>query len=107
MSEASAVTVVSGLLTTAPIESGKLGHHTVLSSPDVRVIVLAFEAGHVLKEHSAPKTLIMQALDGELRVAAEGESIALTPGTIARFDAGVRHEVEALRDSRLMLTLIG
>ncbi|MCW4386311.1 AraC family ligand binding domain-containing protein [Salinibacterium sp. SYSU T00001] len=107
MSEASAVTVVSDLLAAAPIESGKLGHHTVLKSEDVRVIVLAFEAGHVMKDHAAPKTLIMQALDGELRVVSEGTTMTLTPGTIVRFSAGVRHEVEAVANSRLMLTLIG
>lgn len=107
MSEALAVTVVTNMLEAAPIVPGKLGHHTVLKSPDVRVIVLAFEAGHVMREHSAPKTLIMQPLDGELHVTAEGETTVLTPGSMARFNAGVRHEVLAINDSRLMLTLIG
>ena len=107
MSKTSAVTVVTSLLENAPIEPGKLGHHTVLTSPDARVIVLAFEAGHVMKDHASPKTLIMQALDGELRVTSEGDTITLAPGTIARYSPGVRHEVEALADSRLMLTLIG
>lgn len=107
MSETSAVTIAANILDSAPIVPGKLGHHTALKSDDARVIVLSFEAGHIMKDHAAPKTLLMQALDGELRITTEGETHTLTPGTIIRFDKGVRHEVEAVADSRLMLTLIG
>ena len=100
------VTIVNNLLDNAPVQADKLGHHTVLKSDDARVIVLAFPAGHVMKDHAAPKTLLMQALDGELRITTEGETHTLRPGTIIRFDKGVRHEVEAVTDARLMLTLI-
>jgi quercetin dioxygenase-like cupin family protein len=106
MSETSAVTVITDLLDAAPIEEGRLGHHTVLKSEDVRVVVLAFEAGHTLKDHASPKTLLLQALDGELSVTADGGMYTLLPGTIIRCDAGVRHEVHAVTDARLMLTLI-
>jgi quercetin dioxygenase-like cupin family protein len=91
---------------TAPGPSG-LGHSTVLSSPDVRVVVLTFEAGHVMKEHRAPKTLLMQALDGRLRITAGGEVTELVPGSLLRLDQSLMHEVEALEASRLMLTLVG
>ncbi|WP_157155678.1 cupin domain-containing protein [Diaminobutyricimonas sp. LJ205] len=101
------ITVVADLLGQAPIEAGKLGHFTVLKSPDVRVVVLAFEAGFVMKEHAAPKTLLMQALDGELRVTAAERTVRLIPCTLIRMESGERHQVEAIEDSRLMLTLIG
>lgn len=107
MSETSAVTIASSLLDSAPVQPDRLGHHTVLTSEDVRVIVLAFPAGHVMKDHAAPKTLIMQALDGELRITTQGDTHSLTPGTIVRLDKGIRHAVEAVTDARLMLTLIG
>jgi quercetin dioxygenase-like cupin family protein len=84
-----------------------LGHSTVLSSPDVRVVVLTFEAGHVMKEHRAPKTLLLQALDGRLRITAGGEVTELVPGALLRLEASLLHEVEALEPSRLMLTLVG
>lgn len=101
------LTVVDSILDLAPIEPGKLGHTTVLKSPDVRVVVLAFPAGHLLKEHSAPKTLLMQALDGHLKVTAGGQTVDLVPGGLIRMDASERHEVEGMVDSRLMLTLVG
>lgn len=102
----SALTVIDDVLALAPIPAEGLGHSTVLKHPDVRVVVLAFTAGHVLKEHSAPSVLLMQALDGELIVRAAGAETALRPGGLLRMDAALRHEVEAVTDARLMLTLV-
>jgi len=71
------------------------------------VVVLTFAAGHVLEEHRAPKTLLMQALDGRLRVTAGGRVTELVPGALLRLDASLMHEVEALEESRLMLIMVG
>jgi quercetin dioxygenase-like cupin family protein len=101
------VTVIDDIRELSPILPDKLGHTTALKSPDVRVVVLTFPAGHVLKEHSAAKTLLMQALDGKLRVTVGDQVVELVPGGLIRVDKLERHEVEALEDSRLMLSLIG
>ena len=101
------VTHIADVRAGAAVEPGRLGHSTVLASPGVRVIVLTFEAGFTLKKHSAPKILLMQALDGCLRVSADGQITDLVPGALLRLDANLEHEVEALEESRLMLTLIG
>lgn len=99
--------VVPDLREISPIPVDKLGHTTALKSPDARVIILTFPAGYVMKDHAAPKTLLMQTLDGNLRVTAGGEVSELVPGGLMRLDAGVRHEVEAVEASRLMLVLVG
>ena len=102
----SALTVIDDLLAGAPVPPAGLGHTTALAHPDVRVVVLAFAAGHVLKEHAAPFPLLMQALDGELIVRADGRQTRLVPGGLLRLDPSLRHEVEAVTASRLMLTLV-
>lgn len=99
------LTAINDMLLLAPIPAEALGHTTVLKSQNLRVVVLAFAAGHVLKEHSAPSELLMQALDGELIVRAADSETVLTPGGLLRLDPGLRHEVEAVTDARLMLTL--
>lgn len=101
-----ALTHIDDLRGISPIPSSGLGHATALTHPDVRVVILTFTAGHVLKEHSAPFPLIMQALDGELIVHADQQETRLAPGALLRLDAALPHEVEALSDSRLMLTLV-
>ncbi|GAA3746888.1 hypothetical protein GCM10022239_23020 [Leifsonia bigeumensis] len=102
----SAITAIDDLLVGSPVPQEGLGHQTVLRHPDVRVVVLAFAAGHVLKEHAAPFPLLMQALDGELLVRADGRETRLVPGGLLRLDPSLRHEVEAVQGSRLMLTLL-
>jgi quercetin dioxygenase-like cupin family protein len=102
----SPLTYLDDVLELAPVPDTGLGHSTVLNAPDVRVIVLAFSAGHVLKQHAAPFTLLMQALDGHLLVTSNGQELDLRPGGLIRMDPRLPHSVEAYVDSRLMLTLI-
>ncbi|TFC44677.1 hypothetical protein E3T26_08375 [Cryobacterium sp. TMT1-21] len=101
------LTFASNVRADAVVEPGGLGHTRVLNSPGVRVVVLTFESGHVLKQHTAPTILLMQALDGCLRVTAGGKVTRLVPGALLRLDAGLPHEVEALEESRLMLNMFG
>src|SRR5690606_30475460 len=101
------VTVVPDIRELSPILPDKLGHTTVLKSDDARIVVLTFPAGQAMKDHAAPKTILLQALDGHLRVTAGGEVTDLVPGGIMRIEKLVRHEVEAVEESRLMLTLVG
>src|SRR5690554_1210336 len=101
------VTVITDLRELSPIPADKLGHTTALKSPDVRVVILTFPAGHVMKDHAAPKTLLLQALDGHLRLTVAGDVVDLVPGALVRLNSLERHEVEAVEASRLMLTLIG
>lgn len=103
---ATAITLIEDIRALTPIKDSGLGHTTVLAHPDVRVVVLTFSAGHVLKEHSAPFPLLMQSLDGELIVRAGSHESRLTPGSLLRLDTALPHEVEAVSDSRLMLTLV-
>lgn len=103
---APALTVIDDLRGISPIPDSGLGHTTALTHADMRVVILTFSAGHVLKEHRAPFPLLMQALDGELLVRADGSETRLIPGALLRLDAALPHEVEAVGASRLMLTLV-
>jgi quercetin dioxygenase-like cupin family protein len=51
--------------------------------------------------------LLMQALAGRVRITVNGETHELAPGALLRLDAELPHRVEALEESRLMLTMIG
>ncbi|WP_227412136.1 MULTISPECIES: cupin domain-containing protein [unclassified Cryobacterium] len=100
------LTFVEDLLTTAPVPAEGMSHNTVLSDGGVRVVMLSFAEGHVLKDHAAPGQLLMQAVDGELKVRVAREELILKPGGLISLAAKTRHEVEAVTDARLMLTLV-
>ena len=101
------MTSIPDLLALAPVEPGALGHHTVLDTDSARVIVLAFEQGHLMKEHRAPRPLLLQAIDGHLRITADGRTVELQPGGLLYLPASLPHAVEAVLPSRLSLTLLG
>ena len=101
------VTLIDDVLAAAPIEPGRIGHHTVLSVDGARVIVLAFEAGQQMREHRTHHPLLLQALDGKVRVTAEGQSYDLGSGGLLYLPNAVPHSVEALEPSRLSLTPFG
>jgi len=101
------VTHIEDVLAAAPIEPGKVGHHTVLSVGGARVIVLAFEAGQQMREHRSHHPLLLHALDGRVRVTADGRSYDLKPGGLLYLPNALPHSVEALEPSRVSLTPIG
>lgn len=107
MSEPGQVTGVPSAAAVVPIEPDKAHARTVLTADGVRFVVLAIAAGSGLKEHRTPKhPLLMQALDGEVRVTVAGEDTVLRPGDFLHLDAGVPHAVHADVDSHLGLFLL-
>jgi len=101
------VTYIENVLDTAPIEPGRIGHHTILSVGGARVIVLALDAGQQMREHRSHHPIMLQALDGRIRVTADGKTYDLAPGGLLYLPNAMPHSVEALEASRLTLTPIG
>lgn len=79
---------------------------TVLRAEGVRVVLFAFDAGQELTEHTAAVPVLFQALDGHLRVTADGRTVDLVPGGLLHLATRVPHAVVAVEPSRLMLTML-
>lgn len=78
---------------------------TLVKQGGLNVVLTHLHAGGTLAEHSAPGTTTVQILDGHVRVQIGDETLDLPAGRLVAFDARVRHAVEALEDSTLLLTL--
>ncbi len=79
---------------------------TVLKAEGVRVVLFAFDAGQELSEHTAAVPILLQVLDGRLRVGADGEQVEITPGGIVHIGSRVPHDVLALEPCRMVLTML-
>ncbi|HZZ50118.1 MAG TPA: cupin domain-containing protein [Pseudonocardia sp.] len=99
--------LVDSVFDAAPVVPGKVGHHTVLSVGEARVIALSFDQGQQMKEHRSHHPLILQALDGHVQVTAAGRTLDLRPGALMYLPNALPHSVEALAPSRVILTPIG
>ncbi len=79
---------------------------TALRAEGVRVVLFAFDAGQELTEHTAAVPILLQVLDGRLRVGAEGARVELAPGGVIHIGTRVPHELFAIEPSRMVLTML-
>ena len=79
---------------------------TVLKAEGARVVLFAFDTGQELSEHTAAVPILIQVLDGRLRVGADGQHVELVPGGLVHIGSRVPHEILALEPSRMALTML-
>ena len=78
---------------------------TVLKHSDLRVVVVALRAGAVIKEHRTDARISVQAVTGHARLRLRDRVLDLPAGRVAALDRGIPHDVEAIEDTALLLTL--
>jgi quercetin dioxygenase-like cupin family protein len=79
---------------------------TLTKDAALRVVLIAMKIGARLHEHQAAGPVILQAVSGSLRLSAGGEVLTLKPGEVVVLESAIEHEVEALEESALLITLI-
>ena len=83
------------------------GHtaRTLVRESDVRIVLLVLKAGGRIPEHRADATASIHALSGHVRLRLEDQVVELPAGRLLVLDGGLRHDVEAVVESTLLLTL--
>lgn len=79
---------------------------TLTKEPHLRVVLIAMKKGARLHEHRASGPITIQAVSGSLRLSASDQILELKPGELAILESAIEHEVEALEESALLLTLV-
>lgn len=80
---------------------------TVVKEPGLRVVLIALKDGGRLREHRAHSSLTVQALEGLVHFTAADRTVDLTPGRLLAVGAGVPHQLEAVGESAVLLTMGG
>jgi quercetin dioxygenase-like cupin family protein len=87
-------------------EGQQRGAVTLLKQSGMSVVLTHLHAGGALGEHAALGAATIQVLDGHVRVQLGEQALDVPSGRLIAFDSGVRHSVEAIEDSTLLLTLV-
>ena len=78
---------------------------TLIKYDDFRVVLIALAAKTRLPEHKAEGRISVHVLSGHIQLRASGRTFSLRPGGLLAIDQGVPHDVVALEESALLLTI--
>lgn len=78
---------------------------TLAKYDDFRVVLMALKSGTRLDEHQAEGRISIQTIGGHISVRALGRTFHLPVGGLLTLDRATVHDVEALEDSAVLLTI--
>jgi quercetin dioxygenase-like cupin family protein len=78
---------------------------TLVKYEDLRVVLIALKPHARLPEHQTEGRIAIQTVAGRIQVRAQGRTFDLPMGRLLALDQGVPHDVEALEESALLLTI--
>ena len=104
-SEVTVSQVVRGLHGDLPISVEAITSRTVVSNDAVRVVSFAMDRGQELTDHSAPRPVVVQVIDGDLTFTVAGQQHELTAGDVVYLAPSARHAVVALTPCRFVLVM--
>jgi len=89
----------------AEAHPAKEGHRqtSLIHRGPLRVLLFTLEPGSRLPEHQAPGQVVIQCVQGNLAVTADGSPHRLGTGDAMVLDPGVAHAVEAFAASEMLL----
>ncbi len=79
---------------------------TLVKYDDLRLTLIALEAGAALPVHQTKGRISIQTIMGHILVRAEGRTFDLPAGTLLALDQNLPHDVEALEESAFLLTMV-
>ncbi|MFK8057286.1 MAG: cupin domain-containing protein [Saprospiraceae bacterium] len=78
----------------------------LLESEFTKEIRILMKAGQLMKEHKTPFPIVVQLLEGKLDFGVQGKVTTITAGAILSLEGGIPHDLKALADSSVRLTLV-
>ena len=77
----------------------------ILETPVSKEIRILLKTGQIMKEHKAPYPIVIHILHGEVQFGVQGDTHSLIKGDIISLESNVPHDLKALQDSAVRLTL--
>ncbi len=79
---------------------------SLLKTDSLQLMRLVLAAGHGLPEHEVAGAVTIQCVEGEVVVWTPSRSCDLHAGELVVLDGGERHDVKAVTDSSLLVTIV-
>ncbi len=78
---------------------------TLVKHPDLRIVFMLLRLGTRLQEHPARGRISIHTLSGRVRLHLKGRTVELPVGHLLALEREVAHDVEAVEESAILLTI--
>jgi quercetin dioxygenase-like cupin family protein len=78
---------------------------TLAKYPDFRIVLILMKSGTRMRQHRAEGRVSIQQLKGQVCIHLPDRKVNVSPGQLLVLDCGILHDVEALEESALLLTI--
>lgn len=78
---------------------------TLVKYDDLRIVLISMKADTQMHEHKAAARISVQTLTGHVQLRVVGRTVDLPAGHLLALDQCLPHDVVALKDSSILLTL--
>jgi len=78
---------------------------TLAKYPDFRIVLILMKSGTRMRQHKAEGRISIQQLKGKVCIHLAERKVTVSAGHLLVLDCGVLHDVEALEESALLLTI--
>ena len=78
---------------------------TLIKYDDLRIVLIALKGGARIPEHKTNGRISVQVLSGHVRLNASERAFNLLPGSVLSLEECAPHDLEALEESALLLTI--
>src|ERR1700693_4385824 len=78
---------------------------TLAKYPDFRIVLILMKGGTRMRQHRAEGRISIQQLKGQVCIHLADRKVTVSTGHLLVLDCGVLHDVEALEESALLLTI--
>ncbi len=95
-----------GLLDALPVAADSTTSRVVVNNSLLRVVYFGFDTGELLTDHSSPRAVVVQLLDGAIRFTYEGRESTMAPGDVIYLAPGVLHSLVADAPSHVSLVMV-
>ena len=92
---------------TVPMEDGEVRSRRIFALDGLSLVLISLGRGAVMRDHTARAPILIRGVTGRSVVIIGDERIDLAVGGMVQLDAGVRHALEAIGPSQVLLTVLG
>jgi len=95
----------ASLLTNLSFDTQKPVISVLLETDNTKEIRIAMSVGNLMKKHQTPFPIVIEIFEGEIEFGVNDEILTLVKGDVVSLSGAIPHDLKAIKESIIRLTL--